>query len=88
MDLGKSNRRLVRNYLMGEEQIIKTKEEKYLGVIVQENLNPENHKNKIFGLSYKMLTNVRVAFQFMDKYMMKKIITSMISSKLEYAAVV
>ncbi|MPC29824.1 hypothetical protein E2C01_023075 [Portunus trituberculatus] len=34
-----------------------------------------------------MLTNIRVAFQFMDKDMMKKIITSMIRPKLEYAAI-
>ncbi|MPD04570.1 hypothetical protein E2C01_100264 [Portunus trituberculatus] len=33
-----------------------------------------------------MLTNLRVAFQFMDKDMMKKMITIMICPKLEYAA--
>ncbi|MPC78882.1 hypothetical protein E2C01_073384 [Portunus trituberculatus] len=67
---------------------MKNKEEKDLGVIIQESLNPEKHISKIFGLSYKMLTNIRVAFPFMDKDMMKKIITSMISPKLEHAAVV
>ncbi|MPC94232.1 hypothetical protein E2C01_089394 [Portunus trituberculatus] len=35
-----------------------------------------------------MLTNIRVAFHYMDKDMMKKIITSMIHPRLEYAAVV
>ena len=36
-----------------------------------------------------MLTNIRVAaFHYMDKYMMKKILTSMIHPRLEYAAVV
>ncbi|MPC59400.1 hypothetical protein E2C01_053419 [Portunus trituberculatus] len=34
MELRKSNRRLVWNCLMGEEQIMKTKEEKDLGVII------------------------------------------------------
>ncbi|MPD00641.1 hypothetical protein E2C01_096126 [Portunus trituberculatus] len=34
-----------------------------------------------------MLTNMRVAFQYMDKDMMKKIITRMIHPKLEHAAV-
>ena len=58
--------------MMGEEQIIKTKEEKDLGVIIQENLSPEKHISKIFGLSYKMLTNIRVAFYYIDKDMMKK----------------
>ncbi|MPC87819.1 hypothetical protein E2C01_082696 [Portunus trituberculatus] len=42
-ELGKSKKRQVWNYLMREEQIMKTKEEKDLGVIIQENLNPEKH---------------------------------------------
>ena len=64
---GKSKKRPVWNYMMGEEQIKKTKVEKDLRVIIQENLNPEKHKIKIFGLSYKMLTNIRVAFHYIDK---------------------
>ena len=35
-----------------------------------------------------MLTNIRVAFHYIDKDMMKKIITTMIRPKFEYAAVV
>ncbi|MPC57280.1 hypothetical protein E2C01_051257 [Portunus trituberculatus] len=35
-----------------------------------------------------MLTDIRVAFRYLDKDVMKKIITSMIHPKLEYAAVV
>ncbi|MPC25853.1 hypothetical protein E2C01_018976 [Portunus trituberculatus] len=62
MGLGKSKRRPVWNYLMGEEQITKTKEEKDLGVIIQENLNPKKLISKIFGSAYKMLTNIRVTF--------------------------
>ncbi|MPC75146.1 hypothetical protein E2C01_069530 [Portunus trituberculatus] len=86
MELGKSKRRPVWNYLMGEEQIMKTREEKDLGVIIQENLYPEKHISKIFGLTYKILTNIRVAFQFMNKDM-NKIIMNMIHPKLEYTAV-
>ncbi|MPD02924.1 hypothetical protein E2C01_098533 [Portunus trituberculatus] len=55
--------------------------------MIQENLSPEKHISKIFGRSYKMLTNIRVASQYMDKDMMKKIITSMIPPRLKYAAV-
>ncbi|MPC77704.1 hypothetical protein E2C01_072166 [Portunus trituberculatus] len=72
MELRKSKRRLVWNSLMGEEQIMKTKEEIDLGVIIQENLSPDKHISKIFELSYKMLTSMRVAFCYMDKDMMKK----------------
>ncbi|MPC09257.1 hypothetical protein E2C01_001860 [Portunus trituberculatus] len=70
MELGKSKRRSVWKYLVGAEQIMKTKEEKDLGVIIQENLCQKI--SKIFGLSYKMLTNIRVAFQYMDKDKIKK----------------
>ena len=35
-----------------------------------------------------MLANNRVAFHYMDKDMMKRILTSMIRPRLEYAAVV
>ena len=72
MELVKSKRRPVWNYLMGEEQITKTKEKKDLGVIIQENRSPDKHINKISGLSYKMIINIRVAFHYMDKDMMKK----------------
>ena len=73
MELGKSKRRPVWNYIMmGEEQIKKTKEEKDLRVIIQENLNPEKIISMIFGLSYKILTNIRVAFHYIDKDVMKK----------------
>ncbi|MPC26719.1 hypothetical protein E2C01_019865 [Portunus trituberculatus] len=59
----------------------KTKEEKDLGVIVQKNLNPQKHIRKIFGLAYKMLTNIRVAFQFMGKDMMKKLLQAYVQSQ-------
>ncbi|MPC52788.1 hypothetical protein E2C01_046665 [Portunus trituberculatus] len=72
MKLGKNKRRPLWNCLMGKEQIMKTKEEKELGVIIQENLSPKKHISIIFGLSYKMLTNIRVTFQYMDKDMMEK----------------
>ena len=73
---------------MGTETILKSKEEKDLGVVIQDTLSPERHINGIFGSTYKLLTNIRVAFTYMDKEMMKNIIKSMIRPKLEYAAVV
>ena len=73
---------------MGQEEILNTKEEKDLGVVIQDTLSPEQHINQIFGSTYRTLTNIRVAFHFTDKDMMKKILTSMIRPRLEYAAVV
>ena len=73
---------------MGQEEIPRTKEEKYLGVVIQDTLSPERHINQLFGSTYRMLTNIRVAFHYMDKDMMKKILTNMVRPKLEYASVV
>ena len=66
MELRKSKRRPVWNYLMDKEQIMKTKEER--------GLKPRKHISKIFELTYKMLTNIRVVFQYLDKDMMKKLL--------------
>ena len=58
-------------------------------MVIQDTLNPaEQHINKLLGSTYKMLANIRVAYHYMDKDMMKRILTSMIRPRLEYAAVV
>ena len=59
-------------------------------MVIQDTLNPaDQHINKLFGSTYRrMLANIRVAFHYMDKDMMKRILTSMIRPRLEYAAVV
>ena len=61
-----------KNAKMGQEVILKTKEEKYLGVVIQDTLSPEWHINHLFGSKYRTLTNIRVAYHYMDKDMMKK----------------
>ena len=66
MEMGKSKTRPTWEYKMGEEVIMKSREEKDLGVIVQDSLTPERHINGICGLTHRMLTNIRVAFQYMD----------------------
>ena len=73
---------------MGEVKIKKSKKEKDLGVIVQDTLSPEQHISEIFHSTYRLLTNIRVAFHYMDTSMMKKILVSMVRPRLEYAAVV
>ena len=71
---------------MGEEVIMRNKEEKDLRVIVQDILTPERHINLLFAPTYRTLTNTRMSFNYMGKRMMKKIIRIMIRPKLEYAA--
>ncbi len=88
LEMGRSSRRITWNYKMGEEVITKKKEEKDLGVIIQDDLSPEKHINGLFGATYNFLSNIRVAFHHMDKEMMKKIMTAMVRPRLEYAAVV
>ena len=55
MEVGKSKRRPKWGYKIGHEEILKTKEEKDLGVVIQDTLNPEQHINKLFGSTYRML---------------------------------
>ena len=73
MEIGKSKRRPKWSYKIGQEEIPKIKEEKDLGVVIQDTLNPEQHINKLFGLTYeyRMVANIRVAFHYMNMDMMK-----------------
>ena len=88
MEIGRSKNRPTWEYKMGEEVIMKSKEERDSGVMVQDTLTPERHINMVCGSTRKMLMNIRVAFHYLDKDMMNKIIATMIRPKLEYAAVV
>ena len=73
---------------MGNSIITRVDKEKDLEIVMQNNLSPEKHINKIIGETYNMLRNIRVAFHYMDKEMMKKIIIIMVRPKMEYAAIV
>ena len=73
---------------MGNERINKTKVEKDLEVWITDNLSPEKHINKISGDTYQLLINLRMALKYMDEEMINKLITSLIRTKLEYAAVI
>ena len=75
-------------YRLGENIISLAKEEKNLAVVMQDNLSPEKHINRIFGDTFRMLRNMRMAFNFLDKDTIRNIITTMIRSKLEYAGVI
>ncbi len=73
---------------MGGEVLRKATGEKDLGVTVQDSLSPEKHLNRITGMAYKMVVNMRMAFHFLDEEMVKTLIKSFIRPQLEYAAVV
>ena len=45
------------------------KEVKDQGVVIQDNLPPEKQIGKIFGDTFMMLRNKRMAFHFLDKDM-------------------
>ena len=59
-----------------------------MGVVIQDNISPEKYINLIFGKTFRMLRNIRIAFHFLDNGVMRKIITTMIRPKLKYAEVI
>lgn len=60
-------------------------EEKVLEVMIQGTLSPERHINGTFGFTYSLLSIITVAFNYLDKEIIKKNITSMIRPKLASA---
>ena len=44
--------------------------------------------NRIFGDTFRMLRNIRMAIHFLDKDVIRKIITTTIRLKLKYAEVI
>ncbi len=74
----KEKNRTTLNYCLGNTQLGKTKQEKDLGIIIQDNLTPERHINKITGETYNLIRNIKAAFTYLDEEMMNKLIVSMI----------
>ena len=72
MRMGKSKYRPYKEYQLGRETITEVSEEKDLGVIIQNNLSPEKHINRIFGKTYNILQNIGFAFNYLDENMIKK----------------
>lgn len=59
---------------------------KDLGIMMQDMLSSEKHINKLFGVTYRVMQNIGVSFQYMYNKVMKKI--TMIEPKFEIPAVV
>ena len=55
---------------------------------IQDNLSPEKHIDRIFSDTFRMLRNIRMAFRFLDKDIMRKTVTSIIRQKLDYVEVI
>ena len=85
-EFGKSSKRCMNNHKLGH--LLIKPEEKDLGVIFSEDLSPGKQINKIIGETFQILKNIRIAFAFLNEDMMRKIITSMICLRLEYAAII
>ena len=57
-------------------------------MVIQDNLSPEKHIDRIFVDTFVMLRNIRILFLFLDKDMMRNIKTILIRPKLEYGEVI
>ncbi len=88
LEMGKSKNRPSWDYKLGNESISKARKEKDLGIIISDDLSPEHHINKITGEAYSVLTRNRIALNYLDEEMLRKIIETVIRPRLEYAAVV
>ena len=88
LEMGRSAMRPSWIYKLVHNIISIAKEEKDLGVVIQDNLSPKKHIDRIFGDTFGMLRNIWLAFHYLDKDMMRKIIITMIRPKLEYAEVI
>ena len=70
------------------QNILIGKEDKDLGIVIQDNLSPKKHIDKVFGDTFKMLRNIWMNFHILDEDMIRKNITMMIKPKLDYAKVI
>ena len=76
------------SYKLSDETIKAKSEERDLGVIVTDKMSPEVHIRRRTGETYNLVRSIRAAFHYLDEEMIRKLITTMIRPRLEYAAVV
>ncbi len=87
LEIGKSQYRPRHDYKLGNVELLKADKEKDLGIIIQNNMSPESHVNKLVRESLSLLANIRMTFNYLDENIMKKLITAIIRPRVEYAAV-
>lgn len=64
LDMKESEKRPRWKYRIRAEQTDKVKQERDLGVIIQDNLSPKKHISMITGGTYRLFINIRVAFNY------------------------
>ena len=88
LEMGRSMHRPHARYNLGGVELKSADKEKDLGVVVQSNLSPEGHINKVVGEGLAIVANIRTTFTHLDEKLIKKVIESILRPKLEYAQVV
>ena len=53
-----------------------------------DNMSPEKHINMITGQTYNLLRDIQLAFIYVDEDMIRKLITTLVRSRLQYAPTV
>ena len=77
------------NYMMEENMIANSMEEKYLGIIIDNNkLNFHNDINKQVNKANQKLGLINRSFKYMDKDMFLQLFTSLVRTHLEYGSTV
>ena len=74
------------SYMMEENSIDITTEEKDLGIIVDDNLNFQNHINKQVKKANQKLGLINRSFKYMDKAMFLQLFKSLVRPHLEYGS--
>ena len=57
-------------------------------MLITNGMAPDKHISRNVGETYDLLRNIIVAFAYLDEYMVKQILVSLIRSRLEYAAMI
>ena len=85
---GESKKRPIWQYKLGNEVIPTADKERDLGVVINNKSLPDDHINQITSKMYYLLSNMKIAFTYIDADMVRKIITTYVRPTLEYASVV
>lgn len=85
---GESRNRPLFQYKLGDAVLDTADREKDLGIIINRNLNPNDHINEKVHKMLGLIANMKRAFVYVDEDMVKKIIKAIIRPSLEYGAVV
>ena len=84
LEFGRSKYWLSGDYKLGDRCLEKVRKEKDLGLIIPDDVSLEGHVNKVFGESVAILANNHANFNHLDRYIIKRIIVSILRPKLDY----